>query len=165
MLQAIGFTSSGIAAGSLASTFQSVAAGGAMAGTVGAAATGAGVLIGFMATGGGAAAMVSAYKHDQTHTLGDSDSREQLQVAKNQDGYVLVWENWIHGQFFRCFENYQEALELSNGGRGLRRMIVQLSQDPVENEHEQTNYWTEMHFDGTNTPTDNTLRAFLANLL
>ena len=163
-------TSGGMAGGSLVSILQSFGAGGA-AGTA-AVLSGTAIIGGVIAAastiGVTGAVLGGEYKQAQTKSLGDGDSDEKLSLSRKNGGYVLMWENWVHGQFFRCFDTFEEALEVSNGGRKPRRMIVRLvknGEPEITNDHNQTNPWKEVHFDGDNVLVDNTLRRFLSNKL
>jgi hypothetical protein len=164
-MEALGFTALGIRAGSLVASMQSIAMGGAFfwpLGTVVAASVSAATTI---VTAAGF--IFFEYEQAQDNTLGASDTVEALLKARDKCGWVLVWENWGHGVFFRTFDTREEAVDCSRGGLKLRRMIVKLTADGamVENEHKQLNPWVEHHFGGQNVLVDNNLRSKLRKML
>ena len=155
MLHTLGFGHIGIRAGSLAATLQS-------AGVVGVGMTSAATVAtsaALLATG----AVLYEYTDAQEHTLGPGES----EIRDEAKPWILVWENWSHGVFFKSFESKESALACMTGGRKLRRMLVCLTPDDtmVKNEHGNLNPWVEHEFQGMNAFADNTMRRRLRDLL
>jgi hypothetical protein len=164
MLGAAGFAAGGIRAGSLAAALQSAGAGGvALAPVVVTASTV--LLAGFaVATG---VVVVDEYVRAQENTLGRGDPADAIAGGRATRPWVIVWENWGHGVFFRAFASREEASSCAAGGATIRRMIVRLTSDgrEIENAHGQRNPWTEDTFLGSNPLADNTLRRRLRSIL